>query len=109
MNYKADKAILNEITGHLITAYNPLSIYLFGSQAWGVPDKSSDIDFCILVDHSEYDAAERIRIGLRELKDIHADVDIIVFTNDEIADKKNHPSTLIYKILNNGIKLYEAA
>lgn len=32
------------------------------------------MDFFIIVDKSEYDAAESIRIGMRELKDIHADI-----------------------------------
>lgn len=109
MNNEINKNLVNEVTRQLIKAYNPLSIYLFGSYAWGNPDKSSDIDFFIIVEKSEYDAAERIRIGLRELKHIHADIDILVYTKDEIAEWKDHPSTLAFKVLNKGLKLYEAA
>lgn len=67
------------------------------------------MDFFIIVDKSEYDAAERIRIGLRALKDIHADIDILVYTSEEVAAWNTHPSTLAYKVLNKGLKLYEAA
>jgi len=109
MNTELDKSLLDEIVKHLLIAYKPLAIYLFGSQVWGNPDKSSDMDFFIVVDKSEYDAAERIRIGLRELKGIHANVDLLVFTSSEIAEKKDHPSTLVYKVLNKGVKIYEAA
>ena len=109
MNANLDQNLIDEVVKHLLNAYNPLSVYLFGSQVWGNPDESSDIDFFIIVDKSDYNHAERIRIGLRELKGIHADIDIIVFTSCEIAEKKNHPSTLIYKVLNKGVKLYEAA
>lgn len=109
MSTEMNKTLIDEVTRHLIKAYNPLSIYLFGSYVWGIPDKSSDIDFFVIVDKSEHDAAERIRIGLMELKDIHADVDILVYTSAEVATRNNHPSTLIYKVLNKGIKLYEAA
>ncbi len=101
--------LIDAVTRHLIEAYNPLAIYLFGSYVWGNPDKSSDIDFFIIVDKSEHDAAERIRIGLRALKDIHADIDILVYTSEEIATRITHPSTLIFKVLNKGVKLYEAA
>jgi len=109
MTLEMNKALIDEVTKHLIKAYNPLSIYLFGSYVWGIPDKSSDIDFFVIVDKSEYDAAERIRIGLRELKDVHADIDILVYTSDEVASRNTHPSTLIFKVLNKGVKLYEAA
>jgi len=109
MNTELNKSLLDEIVKHLLIAYKPLAIYLFGSQVWGNPDKSSDMDFFIVVDKSEYDAAERIRIGLRELKGIHANVDLLVFTSSEIAEKKDHPSTLVYKVLNKGVKIYEAA
>lgn len=108
MNENIDQSVLDEIIKHLLHAYNPLAIYLFGSQAWGNPGKSSDIDLFIVVNKSEYNAAERIRIGLRELKGVHANVDLLVFTSSEIAEKKDHPSTLVYKVLNKGVKLYEA-
>lgn len=109
MNTEINRNLINEVTRHLVKAYNPIAIYLFGSYVWGNPGKSSDIDFFIIVDKSEYDAAERIRIGLRELKHIHADIDILVYTRDEIAAWDNHPSTLVFKVLNKGLKLYEAA
>jgi predicted nucleotidyltransferase len=109
MNTQINKTLIDEVTRQLVKAYDPLAIYLFGSYAWGSPDKSSDIDFFVIVDKSEYDAAERIRIGLRELKDIHADIDILVYTSAEVATRNTHPSTLTYKVLNKGVKLYEAA
>lgn len=109
MNKEIDKTLIDEITKQLIKAYNPLAIYLFGSQVWGAPNKSSDIDFFVIVDKSEFDVAERIRIGLRELKNIHADIDILVYTRDEVAARNTHPSTLTYKVLSKGVKLYEAA
>ncbi len=109
MALNIDKSLMSEITEHLLAAYNPLAIYVYGSQVWGTPDKSSDIDFFVIVAESELDHAERIRIGLRELKGIHANVDILVFTVSEISKKKDHPSSLVYKVLNKGVKIYEAA
>jgi predicted nucleotidyltransferase len=100
---------LKEITSRLIKIYKPEEIYLFGSYAWGTPGKNSDIDLFIIVEKSDLDRAERIRVGLRALLDLNIPVDILVYTKDEVEEKKNHPSTLTHKILTRGVKLYEAA
>lgn len=109
MYSEINKSLIEEITRLFIRIYNPVAIYLFGSYVWGNPDKASDIDFFIIVDKSEHDAAERIRIGLRALKHIHADIDLLVYTREEVAIWNNHPSTLVFKVINKGLKLYEAA
>jgi len=38
MTREMNKTLIDEVTRHLIKAYNPLSIYLFGSYVWGIPD-----------------------------------------------------------------------
>lgn len=48
-------------------------------------------------------------LGLRELKEIHADIDILVLTTEELETRKKHPSSLAHKVLTKGIKLYDAA
>nr|HPJ44359.1 nucleotidyltransferase domain-containing protein [Spirochaetota bacterium] len=68
-----------------------------------------DIDLFIVVKKTDLDRAERIRVGLRALLDMNLSVDILVYTKEEVEEKKNHPSTLTYKVLNRGVKLYEAA
>ena len=109
MVFNDKETMVREITSRLVKAYSPREIYLFGSYAWGTPGKGSDIDFFVIVDKSDLDSAERIRLGLRELLDLKIAIDILVFTREEIDAKKNHPSTLAYKVLKRGVKLYEAA
>lgn len=101
--------ILDSIVRRLIRVYEPESIYLYGSYAWGNPTEYSDIDLCVLLEYSDQRQAERIRTGLRELKGTGYPVDILVLTKGEIAEHKNHPSTLIHKVLTKGKILYEAA
>lgn len=104
-----NRELIRKINSLLIDAYNPLSIYLFGSYAWGNPQTFSDIDIMVIVKDTDLDIAERIRTGLRNLKGIHVPVDILVYTEAEIAEHKNHPSTLIHKVIEKGVKLYETA
>jgi len=108
MNSEISQEQISMITSKLINVYNPDEMYLFGSYAWGAPDKDSDIDICVFLTNANFDKAERIRVGLRALRGIRIPVDILVYTWKEIEENRNHPSSLFYKILNNGVKLYEA-
>ncbi len=104
-----DKEILEDIKNRLVKIYNPVSIYLFGSYAWGVPDKNSDFDLFIIINDSILSMADRIRLGLYGLSDLKKPLDILVYTQEEVNSRKNHPSTLANKVLKKGIKLYETA
>ena len=75
-----DKKILNEIISRFIKLYHPQAIYLFGSHAWGTPTSESDLDFCIILNESDLSQVDRIRIGLRILRDVHIPVDLLVLT-----------------------------
>ncbi len=102
------ESIIKEITARLVKIYHPETIYLFGSYAWGTPELNSDYDIFIVVKNSKLGSADRIRIGQRELLDLNVAVDILVYTEEEIKTKKDHPSTLAHKVINRGVKLYEA-
>ncbi len=104
-----DNDILEKIVKRLINIYNPIEIYLYGSYAWGNPGRYSDIDFYIIINESNLNNADRIRLGLSQLTDLNISADLLVYTKDEIENRINHPSTLAYKAINKGIKLYEAA
>jgi predicted nucleotidyltransferase len=48
-----ERNLLSEIINRLVDVYHPLSIYLFGSCAWGKPSNQSDLDFLIIIDTSD--------------------------------------------------------
>ncbi len=68
--------MIKTVTRKLIETYNPLSIYLFGSYAWGTPNEDSDLDLLIVVDsyannhHKMLVAGHRALAQLRVAKDI---------------------------------------
>ena len=107
VRYPAEK--IDEIVDSLIKVYHPLEIYLFGSYAWGKPDKDSDIDFAVIVDESNLDMASRIRLSFDALWGIGISTDIIVYTKSELIEKSKYRSTLQHRILTDGKKVYEAA
>ena len=106
---EVNQELIRIITSRLVESYHPISIYLFGSYAWGVPNRESDLDFLVVLENTDLDKAERMRIGLRELIDLNVDVDLLVYTKKEIDNQIVYPSSLPSKVFKDGVKLYEAA
>ncbi len=104
-----DSETILEIVSRFIETYQPQTIYLFGSYVWGNPTSDSDLDLCIIIKEPNTPQSDRIREGLRALKGIPIPVDLLVFTEEEIASRAKHPSTLIHQVITKGKKLYEAA
>ena len=54
--------IIETVKERLIKTYNPKTIYLFGSYAWGTPDEDSDLDLLVVIESSEFQLfATRLR------------------------------------------------
>ncbi|MBS4062063.1 MAG: nucleotidyltransferase domain-containing protein [Bacteroidetes bacterium] len=104
----ANSDIINIIKERLINAYNPKTIYLFGSHAWGKPDVHSDFDLLVIIEKSDEKPYKRIRKGIDALTGLCIAKDILVYTINEFERRAGDISTLCYKIKKEGIKLYEA-
>ncbi len=84
-------------------AYNPISIYIFGSYAWGNPTKDSDIDVLVVVESSDKKPYKRAIDGIRALRGLGIAKDILVYTKDEFQSISHDVSSLLYKVRNEGI------
>lgn len=96
-----DKEI-EEIANYIISKYQPVDIYLFGSCARGAVSKYSDIDICIVADTGDKrKMAMDIQLGIN----CDTDVDILVYTPEEWRKYKDDPAFLAYIIANKGESL----
>ncbi len=97
--------LLPEIVGRLRDALAPLSIYLFGSYAYGMPGPDSDLDLLVVIrnaaPHSESDA-------YRALTGIPIPVDVLVYTQEQFENRSNWPVGLERTIAERGRLLYAA-
>ena len=100
---------IEEVKNRLIKVYNPVTIYLFGSYAWGNPDEDSDLDLLIVVDSSDEKRHKRGIPGSRSLRGMLIPKDILVFTKDEFDSWAQNVTTLCYKVKNTGKILYARA
>ena len=100
---------MSMIVDRLITAYQPLRIYLFGSYAWGIPTADSDYDICVVVESSDEKKWDRSQKGLYALLDIlrRRSIDLLVYTVKEFDLAATHPSTLASPIEKRGVLLYD--
>ncbi|MDY7079306.1 MAG: nucleotidyltransferase domain-containing protein [Chloroflexota bacterium] len=45
--------LLQEMTRRLVEQFQPERVVLFGSRAWGIPDRGSDVGLTVIVTHSD--------------------------------------------------------
>jgi predicted nucleotidyltransferase len=100
--------LLKEIVERLVAELDPEEIILFGSHAWGIPNKYSDIDLCVIVpDGIEgFNRTQWAIRGREAIADINADVDVMVVTRSVIEMFKTVPASLQRKIVESGKVLY---
>jgi uncharacterized protein len=98
--------LIPEITNRLVRAFDPESIFLFGSHIWGTPHADSDLDLLVIVSTSDIPSSKRSSLAYRCLRDIFYPLDILVKTRQEIEKFSQTPSALEYQILMNGKCLY---
>ena len=90
----------------MVDAYEPLSIYLFGSYAWGLPHDESDLDFLVVLnDDVKLNLALHIK-GKQALRNLGISTDILLNHKHFFAERAEHPSTLQHKIKKEGHLVY---
>jgi predicted nucleotidyltransferase len=102
-----NEKLLNEIVKRILNVINPIRILLFGSWAYGQPEKSSDLDLLIVVEDG---VSSRRKIASEiygALTGFLISKDIIVATLRDIEDWKNVPQAFLTTIVRKGKVIYE--
>lgn len=99
--------LFEQITQRLVAEFDPEQIILFGSYAWGSPDKGSDIDLMVIVRRSDLSPYERAVQAHACLSEFDVPKDVIVKTRAEFDFFREVRASLEYKILRQGRTLYE--
>jgi len=103
MNYQKE---IVKIVRRIKEKYKPEKIILFGSFAWGKPNKDSDFDILIIKNtrKSHYKRIPEVRSYLH---DVNRAMDILVMTPKELAHRIQLGDFFIKNILQKGKILYE--
>ena len=97
---------INEVKDRLVKAYNPITIYLFGSYVWGKPTEDSDLDLLIVVEKSDKKTYERPIPGYDALFGMGISKDLIIYTREEFDKYSKNKLSICYKIKKDGEVIY---
>jgi predicted nucleotidyltransferase len=106
-NSQKTEHILDKIVNTLAEEYEPDQIILFGSQAYGSPDQSSDIDLLIIKNSkaTPYQRAIQVRRLLRDPERL-IPVDFLIITPTELQERLRRGDQFLQIILAQGKVLY---
>lgn len=90
----------------LVREFAPEEIWLFGSQARGTPDESSDLDLLVIVSGSEETPVKRAQRAHACLRGLGIAKDVLVKTRAEVERFRPVVSSLVSEILTHGRKLH---
>lgn len=106
MTKKEIQQKIREIADEIVKNYQPKKIILFGSYAWGEPNKDSDVDLFIV------EKTENTRETARKIDRLIFPrpfaIDIIVYQPEQLKKREKMGDFLIRDILTKGKLLYES-
>ena len=91
----------------LVEAAHPEKIILFGSYARGDFTKHSDLDLLVILPGSVNQAEEMVRLRM-VLRDIPMAIDMVVYSRDQVEERRHLRGTMLYHALYEGKVLYDA-
>ncbi|MEO6787846.1 MAG: nucleotidyltransferase domain-containing protein [Chthoniobacteraceae bacterium] len=100
------QATIDTAVERLVAEFKPEQIWLFGSYAWGDPNKDSDLDFIVVVPESDESALARAQRAQTRLWGIPMTMDVVVPTKKDFERVRHLKGSLTYKIVNEGRLLY---
>ncbi|TAJ29063.1 MAG: nucleotidyltransferase domain-containing protein [Nitrospirae bacterium] len=92
----------------LVAAANPRKVILFGSYAEGKATSESDLDLLVIEREVASKRKEMVRLR-KAIGSVGLPVDVLVYSEEEVADWGHLPGTALYWALKDGKVLYEAA
>ena len=103
------KDMILEIVDKLRREYQPSKIILFGSYAYGQPDRDSDIDLLIIKDTHERPIDRRVAVaGIASDPRRLIPLETIVLTPKEVRERLEIGDQFLREILDKGEVLHEA-
>ncbi len=102
-----DSTSIQAITQLIVERFDPEQIILFGSHARGEIGAHSDVDLLVVfrADAGPPQHGNPIRRAIAER--FILPVDVVIRSPEVLAEQRNDPYSLIYKVLKEGKVLYE--
>jgi len=96
------KALLKEKIQSRLVNNDMVSLYLFGSYAWGTPNVTSDIDLLVIAQDNPHALVKDL---YKSFSDLEFDIDILGYKKNQIKSKSKY-NPFLKKILTEGKVIY---
>jgi len=103
----AETNTIDTAVRRIVEATNPRKVILFGSYARGEADPGSDLDLLVVKKNVADPYAEMVYLR-QVIGGIGIGVDILIYSEEEVARRGRVPGTLLYWALQEGKLLYDA-
>jgi len=104
--FASEDDALRAVVRRLVDQLNPDEIWLFGSRAEGVHQPDSDFDLLVVTSASDDETAFDFDRVYAPIKGWGVRCEIVPCRADEFALERNDPTTLSWRVVNRGWKLY---
>ena len=98
--------LIQKVANQIVTACHPKKIMLFGSHAYGNPNRDSDVDFLVILNSKEKPVDRTIGV-FKSIRFYPFPMDIIVRTPEEIRRRLRMGDSFYQEIMMKGKTLYE--
>lgn len=99
------KSKIQGVVDQISFNFHPEKIVLFGSYAFGKPDKDSDVDLLVVMDYKG--SARRQAVKILQNTEYHIPLDLIVRSKDQILSRIQGGDNFFKDLIKNGKTLYE--
>jgi predicted nucleotidyltransferase len=98
--------VIEDIVRRVVETVQPQRVVLFGSRARGDSRPDSDFDLLVIKESDEPRYRRSIPLYVA-LADLPAEVEVIVYTPEEVAEWSAVPQAFVSTAVREGITLYE--
>ncbi len=97
---------IQEALDRLIKAYDPLTIYFYGSYGWGTPDDDDNLNILLIIESSDVQVHKRSYKAFNALLGLEIPANVIVFTKQEFDTFSQDVNSLTYEVKSRGKVVY---
>lgn len=98
-----------ELLDGVIRQFDPIEVWLFGSQATGQADAQSDIDLYVVVDDEGAEDKLSARAIAKARRDYRKPVDIFVARRSTFDDRRDRIGAMAHVVAETGLVIYRRA
>ncbi len=107
MTTPVKKRELKRITDTIVRKYRPEKIILFGSYAWGRPNRDSDVDLFVVKQTKKRRMDREYELRMKLFEDRFPPMDLLIYTPHELQERITKDRNLFLEdIVSHGVVLY---